>query len=174
MRRTPIGSLPSRTPNTFRTSVLRSWRTTLMSVMRTLAPLGERAQRHGDDDQASPDDVLVEVRHAEQVEPVRDQAEHHDPEHGPPHGADAEDARPAERDPRDRGERDGLARRVARRALRESRVVEEPRDPGREAGDDERRDHDPVDLEPGQPRRVAIPAGPVDVSAEDGPSEDDL
>ena len=34
IRRTPIGSLPSRTPNTFRTSVLRSWRTTLMSVMR--------------------------------------------------------------------------------------------------------------------------------------------
>ena len=56
----------------------------------------------------------------------------------------------------------------------ESRVVEQPREPGREAGDDEGRDHDPVDLEPGQPRGVAVPADPVDVAAEDGSRKDDL
>jgi hypothetical protein len=36
IRSTPIGSLPSRIANTFRTSVRRSWSTMLTLVMRTL------------------------------------------------------------------------------------------------------------------------------------------
>ena len=105
IRRTPIGSLPSRTPNTFRTSVLRSWRTMLTSVIRMAcrcsAALGERPERDGHDDQASADDVLVEVLDAEDVEAVRDQAEHEDADHRAPDGADAaEDARAAEGDTR--------------------------------------------------------------------------
>src|SRR5204863_5519104 len=110
-RTTPIGSLPSVTPNTFSTSVLRSWRTTLSSVSSTSASFDQRPDGNGDHDQASPHDVLVKVGHAEEVESVGDQAEHQHADDGPPDGADtAEDARPAERDARDRRERDGLAR----------------------------------------------------------------
>src|SRR5439155_22557620 len=87
-RKTPIGSLPSVTPNTFKTSVLRSWRTTLTSVMRKSAPLDDRADRDGNHDQTPPHDVLVEVLDAEQVEAVRDQAEHQHADHGAPDRAD--------------------------------------------------------------------------------------
>src|SRR5439155_6887885 len=114
IRRTPIGSRPSVTPNTLRTSVLRSWRTTLTLLIRNSAALDQGPDGDGHDDQASANDVLVEVLHAEEVEAVRDQAEHQHADHGSPDRADtAKDARPAERDPGDRGERERLARRIA-------------------------------------------------------------
>ena len=86
----------------------------------------------------------------------------------------AEDARAAERDAGDREQREVASPGRSRRSLTRGRSVEQPARPARDAGDDERDDDDAVDLEAGQPGRVAVAADAVEVAAEDGVGEHEL
>jgi cation diffusion facilitator CzcD-associated flavoprotein CzcO len=70
------------------------------------ASFDNRADRDRDDDEGTADNVLPEVRHGEQVEPVRDDAENQHTEHSAPHRADAtEDTAAAEGHASDREQR---------------------------------------------------------------------
>lgn len=68
------------------------------SVAAASASFDDRADRDRDDDQRAADDVLPEVRDGEQIKSVRNHAQNHHAEDGPPDRADAaEDTAAAER-----------------------------------------------------------------------------
>src|ERR1700722_19534266 len=138
------------------------------SPLRVTA-VDHEAERDREDDQDAADDVLPVVGDGEQVEPVRDHAEHQHAEYGAPHRADsAEDAGAAEGDAGDREQRElpGQPFLRARPRSRHRRVDQAGQAAGG-TGDDEGGDHRPVDLQAGQPRRVAVVADAVEVPSED-------
>ena len=130
-------------------------------------------ERHRADDHEPLDDVLPDVGHADEDEPVRQDCDDQRADQRSPDRADAADeAGAAENDGGDRIEFVGLAKLqpVGRIEARRRHDAAEPGEQPRHAVDEQQ--HGP-DLDAGEPRRVRVAADRVDVNAEHGPAQDE-